>query len=32
MNASGRIVEFNSAAERTFGYKRDQAVGQELAI
>jgi two-component system CheB/CheR fusion protein len=31
MDASGRIVEFNPAAERTFGYKREQAVGQELA-
>jgi two-component system CheB/CheR fusion protein len=31
MDASGRVVEFNPAAERTFGYKREQAVGQELA-
>jgi two-component system CheB/CheR fusion protein len=31
MDARGRIVEFNPAAERTFGYKREQAVGQELA-
>ena len=27
----GRIVEFNPAAERTFGYARAEAVGQELA-
>jgi two-component system CheB/CheR fusion protein len=31
MDAGGRILEFNPAAERTFGYRRDQAVGQELA-
>ena len=27
---SGRIVEFNRAAERTFGYSRDEAVGQSM--
>jgi diguanylate cyclase (GGDEF)-like protein/PAS domain S-box-containing protein len=27
----GRIVEFNPAAERTFGYSRDQALGQHMA-
>jgi PAS domain S-box-containing protein len=27
----GRIVEFNPAAERTFGYKRDDAIGEEMA-
>jgi PAS domain S-box-containing protein len=27
----GRIVEFNPAAERTFGYRRDQVVGELLA-
>jgi PAS domain S-box-containing protein len=27
----GRITEFNPAAERTFGYRRDEVVGQRLA-
>jgi len=27
----GRITEFNPAAERTFGYRRDEVVGQQLA-
>ena len=27
----GRITEFNPAAERTFGYTREQAVGQSMA-
>jgi PAS domain S-box-containing protein len=27
----GRVLEFNPAAERTFGYTRRQAVGRELA-
>src|SRR2546428_9536775 len=31
MDAKGRVVEFNPAAERTFGYSRAEAVGQELA-
>lgn len=31
MDAQGRIIEFNPAAERVFGYTRAQAVGQELA-
>jgi two-component system CheB/CheR fusion protein len=31
MDAAGRVLEFNPAAERVFGYTRDQAVGQELA-
>jgi two-component system CheB/CheR fusion protein len=31
MDASGNVTEFNLAAENVFGYKRDQAIGQELA-
>jgi PAS domain S-box-containing protein len=31
IDASGRILEFNPAAVRTFGYTRDQALGTELA-
>jgi two-component system, chemotaxis family, CheB/CheR fusion protein len=31
MDGSGHITEFNPAAERVFGYTRDQALGQELA-
>ena len=31
MDAAGRVREFNPAAERVFGYSRDEAVGQELA-
>ena len=31
MDASGRVVEFNPAAERVFGYTREEAVGKELA-
>jgi two-component system CheB/CheR fusion protein len=31
MDATGHVLEFNPAAERVFGYTRDQAVGQELA-
>src|SRR5262249_54242543 len=27
----GKIVEFNSAAERIFGYPRDEAIGKEMA-
>jgi PAS domain S-box-containing protein len=30
-DASGRIVEFNPAAERTFGYSREEALGRTLA-
>jgi len=31
MDGRGRITEFNPAAQRTFGYTRDEAIGQELA-
>jgi two-component system CheB/CheR fusion protein len=31
MDSSGRVAEFNPAAERVFGFTREQAVGQELA-
>src|SRR5438552_1957067 len=31
MGADGRVLEFNPAAERTFGFTRDEAVGAELA-
>jgi two-component system sensor histidine kinase/response regulator len=31
MDQSGRIVQFNPAAERTFGYTAQEAVGHELA-
>lgn len=31
MDATGRILEFNTAAQRVFGYTREEAVGQELA-
>jgi diguanylate cyclase (GGDEF)-like protein/PAS domain S-box-containing protein len=31
VDARGRILEFNPAAERTFGYRRVEAVGRELA-
>ncbi len=31
MDHQGRIVEFNPAAEKTFGYQRDEAIGQVLA-
>ena len=31
MDAAGVVREFNPAAERVFGYRREQAVGQELA-
>jgi two-component system, cell cycle sensor histidine kinase and response regulator CckA len=31
IDATGKIVEFNPAAERMFGYSRDEAVGQIMA-
>jgi PAS domain S-box-containing protein len=31
MDARGTIVELNPAAERTFGYSREEAVGKEMA-
>jgi diguanylate cyclase (GGDEF)-like protein/PAS domain S-box-containing protein len=31
MDADGRVVDFNAAAERTFGYGRDEAHGRPLA-
>ena len=31
IDGEGRVVEFNRAAERTFGYSADEAHGQELA-
>jgi two-component system, LuxR family, sensor kinase FixL len=31
MNAEGRVVEFNPAAERTFGFSREAMLGKELA-
>ena len=31
MDHEGRIIEFNPAAEKTFGYRRDAAIGQILS-
>jgi len=31
MSADGRVLEFNPAAERVFGFSRHEAVGKELA-
>ena len=31
MDTHGRIIEFNRAAERTFGYTREHALGRDLA-
>ena len=31
MDADGIVIEFNAAAERTFGYTKTEAIGRELA-
>jgi diguanylate cyclase (GGDEF)-like protein/PAS domain S-box-containing protein len=31
IDANGRIVEFNSAAENIFGYQREDVIGQDMA-
>ncbi|MDQ3160469.1 MAG: PAS domain S-box protein, partial [Pseudomonadota bacterium] len=31
MDHEGRVIEFNPAAEKTFGYRRADVIGQELA-
>ncbi|MFZ0043063.1 MAG: EAL domain-containing protein [Solirubrobacteraceae bacterium] len=31
IDGAGRVIEFNPAAERTFGYRAEQALGRELA-
>jgi PAS domain S-box-containing protein len=31
MSTDGRVRDWNAAAERTFGYSRDAAIGRELA-
>lgn len=31
MDSAGRVLEFNAAAERTFGYSAEEAVGREMA-
>ena len=31
INGSGQVIEFNPAAEDTFGYSRGEAIGRELA-
>ncbi|MGH8935798.1 MAG: PAS domain S-box protein [Acidimicrobiia bacterium] len=31
MDAQGRIIEFNPAAERTFGYRREEVLGRPVA-
>ncbi len=31
MDGAGKIVEFNPAAERTFGYRREQVLGRDMA-
>ena len=31
MDAAGRILDWNAAAQRTFGYPREEVLGRELA-
>ncbi len=31
MDHEGKVVEYNTAAERTFGFRREQVIGRELA-
>ena len=31
MDHHGRVLDFSPSAERTFGYRRDEAIGNELA-
>src|SRR5207247_3614502 len=31
MDHEGRVVEFNPAAERTFGYRREDVMGKDMA-
>ncbi|HZN95336.1 MAG TPA: PAS domain S-box protein, partial [Myxococcales bacterium] len=31
IDAGGRVLEWNRAAEETFGYRRDEAIGREMA-
>lgn len=31
MDHQGRVLEFNPAAERTFGFRRDEVIGKEMA-
>src|SRR6185295_5329324 len=31
MDADGKVIEFNAAAERTFGYTKADAIGRALA-
>jgi PAS domain S-box-containing protein len=31
MDHEGRIIDFNPSAEKTFGYKREDVVGQTVA-
>ena len=31
MDADGKVIEFNAASERTFGYTKAEAIGHTLA-